>query len=352
MLITHGVYILETKIKTQKNPIMVDLTTRFIGLTLRNPLIVGSSGLTDSVDKVKAAEQAGAGAVVLKSLFEEEILAEMEEDMHRMTGRQFVYPETFDYMDELHEEDSVRKYLRLVKECKEAVHIPVIASINCVSDQKWTYFAREIQNAGADALELNLFILPTDFSRSAAENEQLYFDIVHKVLKEVTIPVILKISYYASNLGQLIQRLSQTGIKGITLFNRFYSPDFNLETYQVISTNVLSNPSDLPISLRWIAIMAERVNCDLCASTGVHDGEAVIKQILAGANAVQVVSVLYRNGVQYLQTMLQDVIKWMEHEGYQNLNQFRGKMSQAKSSNPAAYERVQFMKNFRYFIFK
>jgi dihydroorotate dehydrogenase (fumarate) len=329
---------------------MVDLTTKFLGLTLRNPLIVGSSGLTDSVDKVKAAEHAGVGAVVLKSLFEEEIIAEMEETMHRMTSRPFVYPETFDYMDEEEDEDAVRKYLRLIKESKSAVHIPVIASINCVSSQKWTYFAKEIQDAGADALELNLFILPTDFNRSAAENEKLYFDIVNEVLREVTIPVLLKISYYASNLGQMIQKLSDSGIKGLTLFNRFYSPDFNLETYQVVSTNVLSSPSDLSISLRWIAVMAERVNCDLAASTGVHDGEAFIKQILAGANAVQVVSAFYRHGVEYAGQMLEDTKKWMEHEGYKSLDDFRGKMSQAKSSNPASYERVQFMKSFRHYI--
>ncbi len=329
---------------------MADLTTSFLGLTLRNPLIVGSSGLTDSVEKIKEIEQAGAGAVVLKSLFEEEIIAEMEEAMHRMTSRAFIYPETFDYMDEEEEEDSVRKFLRLIRESKDAVQIPIIASINCVTSQKWTYFAKEIEDAGADALELNLFILPTDFTRSADENEKLYFEIVEEVKKVVNIPIILKVSYYASNLGQLLQKLSKTGISGLTLFNRFYSPDFNLETYQVVSTNVLSTPADLPVSLRWIAVMANRVDCDLAASTGVHDGEALIKQILAGANVVQVVSALYKSGYNHISTMLNEMTRWMKHEGYENLSDFRGKMSQSKSSNPAAYERVQFMKNFRHFI--
>ncbi len=331
---------------------MVDLNTDFLGLKLKNPLIVGSSGLTDEIKKLKEIEQAGAGAVVLKSLFEEEIIAEMEEAMHRMTGRPFVYPETFDYMDQEDDEDTLRKYLGLVKEAKNELHIPVIASINCVSSQKWTYFAKEIENAGADALELNLFILPTDFERSAAENEQLYFDIVEEVLKVTSLPVLLKISYYASNLGQMIQKLSNTGIKGLTLFNRFYSPDFNLETYQVVSTNVLSQPSDLSVSLRWIAVMADRVNCDLAASTGVHDGEALIKQILAGADAVQVVSTLYKHGIGYIAQILDDMKRWMEHEGYNSVSDFRGKMSQARSSNPAAYERLQFMKNFRHFIYE
>jgi len=330
---------------------MAELTTNFLGLTLRNPLIVGSSGLTDSVEKIKEIEKAGAGAVVLKSLFEEEIISEMEEAMHRMTSRAFIYPETFDYMDEEDEEDSVRKYLNLIRDAKKSVHIPVIASINCVTSQKWTYFAKEIEAAGADALELNLFILPTDFSRSAEENERLHFEVIEQVLKVVKIPIALKISYYSSNLGQFIQKLSTTGIKGLTLFNRFYSPDFNLETYQVISTNVLSKPTDLSISLRWIAVMAERVRCDLAASTGVRDGEALIKQILAGANAVQVVSALYQHGVGHIHQILEDVKKWMDHEGYKNVSDFRGKLSQARSSNPAAYERVQFMKNFRNFIY-
>jgi dihydroorotate dehydrogenase (fumarate) len=331
---------------------MADLTTKFLGLTLRNPLIVGSSGLTDSVEKIKELENAGAGAVVIKSLFEEEIIAEMEESLHRMTSRPFVYPETFDYMDEVDEEDSVRKYLSLIRQAKDTVHIPVIASINCVSAQKWTYFAKEIQDAGADALELNLFILPTDFERTAEENEKLYFQIIEEVKKVISIPILLKVSYYASNLGQLLQKLSKTGIGGLTLFNRFYSPDFNLETYQVVSTNVLSKPGDLPISLRWVAIMAERVECDIAASTGVHDGEAMIKQILAGADAVQVVSSLYKHGASYVSVMINEMKKWMEHEGYDKLTDFRGKMSQARSSNPAAYERVQFMKNFRQFIFE
>lgn len=331
---------------------MAELTTNYLGLTLRNPLIVGSCGITDSVEKIKEIEQAGAGAVVLKSLFEEEIISEMEEAMHRMTSRAFIYPETFDYMDEEgDEEDSVRKYLNLIRNAKTAVQIPVIASINCVTSQKWTYFAKEIEDAGADALELNLFVLPTDFTRSAEENEKLHFEVIEQVLKVVKIPVALKISYYSSNLGQFIQKLSTTGIKGLTLFNRFYSPDFNLETYQVISTNVLSKPTDLSISLRWIAVMAERVSCDLAASTGVHDGEAFVKQILAGANAVQVVSALYQHGIGYISQILEDVNKWMDHEGYNNVSDFRGKLSQARSSNPAAYERVQFMKNFRNYIY-
>jgi dihydroorotate dehydrogenase (fumarate) len=234
----------------------------------------------------------------------------------------------------------------LIQECKNSVSIPVIASINCVYSHEWTSFARQLEEAGADALELNMFFLPSEFDRSTEEKEKAYFQIIEKILKEVRIPIALKISYYFTNLGPMIQKLSQTGVAGLVLFNRFYSPDFDVDKLEVVSSNVFSTPSDLTISLRWIAIMAERVSCDLAASTGVHDGAALIKQILAGANAVQVVSTFYKNGKGHLPKMLTDLEAWMDKKGFNSLSDFRGKLSQAKSSNPAAYERVQFMKYF------
>lgn len=328
---------------------MLDLKTKYLGLELNNPLIIGSSGLTDSVEKIIELEKNGAGAVVLKSLFEEEIIFEMEEGMHSMTGRTVMYPETFDYMEEFPSEDTVRKYLRLIRESKAAVSIPVIASINCVSSQKWTYFAKEIEKAGADALELNAFILPSDMNRTGEENERVYFEIIEEVKKHTDLPLSLKISYYFSNLAQMIQNLSDSGIQGLTLFNRFYSPDFDLENLSVTPSFVLSNSNDLPISLRWIGIVAERINCNLAASTGVHDGKAAIKQILAGADVVQVVSAIYKNGNSYIQDMLDDIKSFMEEQEFKNIAEFRGKLSQSRAIDPAAYERVQFMKHFRTF---
>jgi dihydroorotate dehydrogenase (fumarate) len=215
--------------------------------------------------------------------------------------------------------------------------------------QQWTWFPKEIENAGADGVELNLFILPSDLNRSAAENEQVYFDIVQEVCGKVHIPVSLKISYYFSNLATMITRLGSTGIKGLVLFNRFYSPDIDIEKFQITSGSVLSTPGDLSLSLRWIAIMAGRVDCDLAASTGIHDGPGVIKQILAGANAVQVVSTIYKNGGERISEMLHQLETWMDKHGFDSIGQFRGKMSQAGSENPAAFERVQFMKYFRGF---
>jgi dihydroorotate dehydrogenase (fumarate) len=326
---------------------MLNLSTKYLGLELKNPIIIGSSGLTDSVEKIIEIEKSGAGAVVLKSLFEEEIVYEMEEGSHSMTGRAVMYPETFDYMDEFPEEDSVRKYLRLIRESKAAVKIPIIASINCVSAQKWTYFANEIEKAGADALELNAFILPSDMNRTGEENEQVYFDIIEEVKKHTKLPISLKISYYFSNLAQMIQKLSETGIAGLTLFNRFYSPDFDLENLQVSPSFILSHPNDLPISLRWVGIVAERISCDIAASTGVHNGDAAIKQILAGANAVQVVSAIYKNGNTYIKTILNQIEAFMKEHEYTNIADFKGKLSQSKALDPAAYERVQFMKHFR-----
>ena len=324
---------------------MADLSTQYLGMKLKNPVIAGSSGLTNSAKSIQDLEQSGAGAVVLKSIFEEEIAFEYE-DILQEASAEGVNLDQFDYYDFHIKGEKLDKYTSLIEESKKNVSIPVIASINCVYSHEWTSFAKQLQTAGADALELNMFFLPSEFNRTSEEKEKAYFQIIEKVQKEVTIPISLKISYYFSNLGPMIQKLSETGIAGLVLFNRFYSPDFDIDKMEVVSSNVFSAPSDLPISLRWISIMAERVSCDLAASTGVHDGTALIKQILAGANAVQVASTLYKNGKGQIADMLNTLEAWMDKKSYSSLSDFRGKMSQAKSSNPAAYERVQFMKYF------
>jgi dihydroorotate dehydrogenase (fumarate) len=324
---------------------MVDLSTQYLGMTLKNPVIAGSSGLTNSVKNIRDFEANGAGAVVLKSIFEEEIAFEYE-DILKEASEEGVNLDQFDYYDFQIKGEKLDKYTTLIEESKKSVSIPVIASINCVYSHEWTSFAKQLQTAGADALELNMFFLPTEFDRTTEEKEKAYFQIIEKVQKEITIPIALKISYYFSNLGPMIQKLSETGIAGLVLFNRFYSPDFDIDKMEVVSSNVFSSPSDLPISLRWIAIMAERVDCDLAASTGVHDGAALIKQILAGADAVQVASTLYKNGKGQIAEMLKTLEEWMEKKGFSRLADFKGKMSQARSSNPAAFERVQFMRYF------
>lgn len=325
---------------------MADLSVKYMGLKLKNPIIAASSGLTNSIDDIKEFEEKGAGAIVLKSIFEEEIRLELEKDLASMNMPNFLYPETMDYYDNYAEDDSLTNYLKLIRESKKAVKIPIIASINCVTAEKWPYYAETLQDAGADALELNVFVMPSDFNKTSQENEQVYFDIIKEVKKHAKIPVALKISYYSANLGAFIQKLSNTEIDAMVLFNRFYSPDIDINNFDVISSNVLSHPEELPISLRWIAIMSERVGCDLAASTGIHDGAAIIKQLLAGANAVQIASAFYKNGKGIIKNMLDDLSTWMDQKKFKKIDDFRGKLSQEKTQNPAAYERMQFMKYF------
>lgn len=327
---------------------MPDLSTTYMGIPLRNPIIVGSSGLTDRVDSIKKLEKQGAGAVVLKSLFEEEIISEMKANLKKMASDSFLYPETLDFYEQQpHQKDSTDHYLDLITESKKAVSIPVIASINCITAQQWTFFPKQIEAAGADGMELNLFILPSDINRSAKDNERVYFEIIFDVLKQINIPVAIKISPYFTDLANMILRFSETGVAGIVLFNRFYNPDFDLDKLEVTQGNILSTPYDLPLSLRWISIMYNRIKCDLAASTGIHDSSAIIKQILAGASAVQVVSALYNEGIDKLTNMVEGLETWMMGKGFYSIDDFKGKMSQDNSDDPAAYERVQFMKYFK-----
>ena len=325
---------------------MANVETKYMGLSLKNPIIAASSGLTNSVSDIKEFEENGAGAVVLKSIFEEEILLQLEKDQSAMNRESFLFPETVDFFDDMASDDAYTEHLKLIREAKKEVSIPIIASVNCVSAEKWPTYAQSLQDAGADAIELNVFIMPSDFNRTCDENEKLYFQIIEEVKKYVQIPIALKISYYSSNLGSLIQQLSHSGIDGLVLFNRFYSPDIDINNFNLLSSHVLSQPGEIAMPLRWIGIMADRAECDLAASTGIHDGEAVIKQLLAGAKTVQVASTIYKNSKKQIKAMLKDVENWMDQKGYNTLDDFRGKLTQMKTENPAAYYRMQFMKYF------
>jgi len=324
---------------------MIDLSTRYLGLNLRNPIIVGSSGLTDSVEKIQKIEEAGAGAVVLKSIFEEEILFEYDAVI-KEAETDGVNLEQFDYFDFHLRGKKLNGYIDLIQGAKAKTSIPIIASINCVYSYEWIDFAKRIEAAGADAIELNMFFLPSDFKRSSRKQDDMYFEIVEKLVSTISIPISLKISYYFSNLGHMIQRLSKSGISGIVLFNRFFSPDIDIDKLEIKPSFVFSAPSDLAQSLRWIAIMSQRVQCDLAASSGIHDGESVIKQILAGAQAVQMVSALYKKKIAYIKDVIETLETWMKAHKYNTLQDFRGKLSQAKADDPAVYERMQFMKYF------
>lgn len=327
-----------------------DLSTSYLGLPLKNPIIIGSSGLTDSVEKIVKLEKMGAAAVVLKSLFEEEIIMEMEEQTHAMTNRHFIFPETMDYMESIDTVNILADYLELISASKKAVEIPVIASINCVSSQKWIYFAKEIEKAGADALELNLFFLPSDSRRGEKEIAEATSEIIANVKQTIKIPISLKISGYQSNLIAYTQNIAEAGVEGIVLFNRSWLPDIDINQLVISSGFVLSSPSDLGNTLRWVSILSGRLDCNIAASTGIHDGAGVIKQLLAGARVCQVVSSLYINDLIQIEKMISALSKWMITNEFERIDEFRGRLSQVNSGNPAAWERVQFMKHFRNFV--
>ena len=324
---------------------MINLETQYLGLKIRNPIIAGSSGLTNSVENIVELEKNGAGAIVLKSLFEEQI--------HNSASHTFMqdetanlYPEAEDYIRNYTEQNEMNNYLKLIEDAKKAVSVPIIASINCINDKEWMDYAQKIESAGADALELNIAVLPSDPGRESADNEKIYFEIAREITRKINIPVSIKLSYYFSGLAKTLISLSWTGIKGMVLFNRFFSPDIDIEHEEVKSSFVFSSPAEIALPLRWIAMLSPLVKCDLAASTGIHDGSGVIKQLLAGARAVQVASVLYQKGFQEIGTMLNELESWMDRHNYQAIDDFRGKLSVAQTSNPAVYERIQFMKHF------
>jgi len=339
---------------------MADLSIQYLGMNLNNPVIIGSSGLTGSVAEVKHAAASGAGALVLKSIFEEQILHEIDSfltntgkendnSFHKgyqsvLQEREYDYEEAYSYLQDHAKEQTLGKYLSFVEEAKKAVDIPVIASINCSTAYDWHYFARRIEEAGADALELNVFVLPSNTMKNSAENEQVYYDIIEAVLKQVKIPVALKIGYYFSGLATSVIDLSKTGISGLVLFNRPFHPDIDINTLEVNAKYLLSDSSEYSPVLRWIALLSGRVECPLIATTGIHTAEAAIKQLLAGATAVEVVSVLYKNGFGTIAKILEGIEQWMDKKGYATVDEFRGKMNQQSLKNPAEFERVQFMR--------
>ena len=338
---------------------MENLQTTYLGLKLRNPLIAGSCGLTNSISNIKELAGKGVGAIVVKSLFEEQIHVETEKVIKTDQGkvatftqapdtilskRIYDYDEAYSYIYDFAKRNTLEKYLDFLKEAKKSVDIPVIASINCVSNQDWHSFAKKIQDTKVDALELNIYILPSDWRRSGEDNEKIYYDIIREVRNYVTIPIAVKIGYYFSSLAQSVQKLSQSGIKGLVLFNRPYNTDFDIDTISTSHGPIYSTPEEFTHTLRWISILSGHVNCDLSASTGVHDYKAFVKQLLAGATTVQMASALYREGFDVIPDILNKTSEWMKKQSFADVNSFRGKMSKSNLENPAAIERVQFMK--------
>lgn len=321
---------------------MIDMKTRYAGLTLRNPIIVGSSGLTNNAERNKEFEKAGAGAIVLKSLFEEQIEMQSEQLMQEND-----YPEAADYIRGYVKANQVNDYLDLIQKTKALCTIPVIASINCYKADAWIDFAHQIELAGADALELNVFFMETELMYDCQDIRALYAHIIRKVKETVSIPVIIKIGKLFDNIPAMVNTLRVNGADGVVLFNRFYQPDIDINNLQIVSGNVFSNHSDLSDTLRWTAVVSGKIpGIPVACSTGVHDWEDVIKCLLAGATAVQMCSAVYTHGAEIISQVLTCVEEWMHQAHYRSVDEFRGKLNYANIPNPAMYERSQFMKYF------
>lgn len=323
----------------------IDLTTRYLGMTLRTPLVASASPLSEDVDKIKRLEDSGAAAVVLYSLFEEQLRHEKAALEHHLSAGTESFAEALSYFPE--PQDFVlgpEQYLEHIRRAKQAVAIPIIASLNGTSLGNWTQYARQMQQAGADAIELNVYYIPTDSSLSSDSVEQTYLDIVAAVKSCVTIRVAVKISPFFTNMASMARRLCDAGADGLVLFNRFYQPDINLEQLEVEPGVILSTPFALRLPLRWIAILWGRVPADLAATSGVHHAEDVVKLLMVGASVTMMCSALLRHGIEHVRTVEDRLHGWLAEHEYESVRQLQGSMSQQHCADPAAFERANYMK--------
>jgi len=320
----------------------MDLSTTYMGLKLKNPIIVSSSRLTSSINYVMDCAASGAGAIVLKSLYEEQLLVDVENLMDQ-DDKYFWYPEAVEFINEHSKEMGVAEYITLIKEAKEKTSISILASVNCITPAEWPKFAAKLEEAGIDGLELNIAIMPFDPKISSQDIEDTYVEIVTEVKKYVTVPIAVKIGPFFTNPLSIVKRLEAAGADAVVLFNRFYSPDIDLENEKVVRDIELSAPEEITQALRWVSLLSGKVTCDIAGNTGIHDANGVIKHLLVGAAAAQVCSTLYINGIGYIDTMLEGLEKWMAKKNYSSLDQFKGKLSRDEK-NAAAFERVQFMR--------
>lgn len=324
----------------------IDLSTSYMGLKLKNPLIISSSRITGNLETIKQCESYGASAIVLKSIFEEQMVLQSEARLKNSKESEAYYwfPEAKEMVVRLSRDEQLEKYLRFVKTVKENTKIPVIASINCISAEGWPKFAREIEAAGADALELNISIFPFNNSMNSLQIENLYVDILKKVKKEVSIPVSIKLGHFFTNICSIVSQLVDNGVDGLVLFNRYFRPDIDIDSLKVVADEQFSSPDEASLPLRWIALMkGNHLNCDLVASTGIHFYTGVVKQLLVGAEAVQLCSTLYQNGIPYIAELLKGLEEWMRQHHFEKIDDFRGKSLDYQTAE-ASFERIQYMK--------
>ncbi len=324
---------------------MIDLKTNYLGLLLRTPLVASASPLSQELDGIRHLEDAGASAIVLYSLFEEQLRQESIELEYHLTEGTDSFAEASSFFPQPNEfHVGPEGYLNHIRRAKEAVAVPVIASLNHSTLGGWARYARQIEQAGADAIECNIYFIPTDEEVSGAEIEKKYVDILREVKISVRIPVAVKLSPFFSNMANMAKQLDQAGADALVLFNRFYQPDINLDELEIQPNVLLSTPQDLRLPLTWIGILYGRIHANLAATSGVHGPEDVIKLLMVGADVTMLCSALLRNGIDHLRKVEAGVLAWMEKHEYQSVQQMKGSMSQIRCPNPSAFERAQYMK--------
>lgn len=326
---------------------MADLSTRFLGIHLRNPLIAGSCSLTGNPETIKELERHGIGAVVLKSLFEEQAMLDANQQLNQADSNGLIYTEqseNLDYTDYHIKEKQLTDYLTLISQVKEQTLLPIFGSINCITDKEWPVLAQKIEKAGADGLELNFsFLQPASPGKTAPDSKEMAV-IVSNICQAVSIPVTVKLSPYNHHPAALAQALLTAGAKGLILFNRYYTPDIDIDNLKLTSGKPYSNPDEYYQSLRWTGLLSNRFTGEISASSGIHSGETVVKMLLAGAKTCQVVSALYTNGFGIIPQMLAAIEQWMDTKGFQHISQFGGLLSHQHTKDTAAFERIQFMR--------
>lgn len=320
----------------------MDLTTTYLGLKLKNPLIISSSKITKEFDSIKFCAEMGAGAIVTKSIFEEQLLVDSNL-LKDQDSKYHDFPEAIQQIQKYSTEFGMKNLLELISDVKAKLDIPVIASINCVTDSEWTNYASKFEEAGADAIELNIAFIPFTKDITCTEINERYYNILKSVKKNVNIPVSIKLGSYFTNIVGMTHQLDAKGVDGLVLFNRFYRPDINIETEEVIKTNILSGESEATMALRWVALLANELNCDISAGTGIHTGSEVIKQLLVGAKTTQLCSTLFKNGISYIETILFEMEKWMKRKGYDKISDFNGNIQKKYGNDISKFERIQFL---------
>ncbi len=323
---------------------MIDLSTHYLGMNLKNPIVPSASPLSRDIGNVKKMEDAGASAVVMYSLFEEQITHDALELFHHTSYHSDSFPEALTYFPEQSYILGPDEYIEHLHKIKESVSIPVIGSLNGCTDGGWTKYAKLIEEAGADAIELNIYMLATDLNTTSEDIENIYVETLRSVKDNIGIPVAMKISPYISAMGHFAKRLDNEGVDGLVLFNRFYQPDIDLENLEVVPNILLSSSQSMRLPLRWIAILYGKLNASLAATSGVNTAEDVLKLIMTGASVTQMFAALHRYGIGHIKNVLADMEKWMVEHEYESLKLMKGSMSHRSVANPGAFERANYMK--------